>query len=113
VERGFNVLTGDPSDEDLLLRAHVERARAVVAATNNDAEDALAILTARQLNPEVRIVASATERENVNKLKRAGADTVISPTALGGHLLAESALGGRGTEAIAERVLSEEPSRTD
>ena len=104
---GVRVLTADPSDEEPLKRANVSSARAVVAATNNDAEDALAILTARQLNPDVTIVAAATERENVNKLKRAGADTVISPATIGGHLLVESALEGEDSEAVARRLLDE------
>ncbi|MFC7136636.1 NAD-binding protein [Halobaculum litoreum] len=104
---GVRVLTADPSDEETLQRAKVGEARAVVAATNNDAEDALSILTARQLNPEVTIVAAATERENVNKLKRAGANTVISPATIGGHLIVESALGADDTEAVAERLLDD------
>lgn len=106
-ERGVDVLTGDPSDEGTLDRAGIGSARAAVAATNDDAADALAILTARQLNPDVRIVAAATHRENVNKLRRAGANTVISPATIGGRLLVRSALGDRDAEAeVAE--LSEE-----
>jgi voltage-gated potassium channel len=104
-DRGYTVLTDDPSDENAQQRGRVDVARAVVAATENDAEDALTILTARQLNPEVTIVAAATQRENVNKLKRAGADTVISPAALGAHFLAESALGGEGAETLETRLL--------
>ncbi|WP_128476467.1 NAD-binding protein [Halorussus pelagicus] len=110
-DRGFKVLKADPSDEDPLRRVGIEEARAVVAATNNDAEDALAVLTARQLNPEVRIVAAATERENVDKLKRAGADTVISPATIGGHLLVRSALGSDGMESIADRLTGESAKR--
>ncbi|MFB6101967.1 MAG: NAD-binding protein [Haloplanus sp.] len=108
-ERGIDTLTGDTSDEETLRRVHIEEARAVVAATNDDAADALAILTARHLAPDVHIVAAATHRENVAKLRRAGADTVISPASIGGHLLVESALGGRDvdTEAIADRLLDE------
>jgi voltage-gated potassium channel len=108
-ERGYTVLTADPSDEESQRRARVASAKAVVVATNNDAEDALAILTARQLNPEVTIVGAATQRENVNKLKRAGADTVISPAALGAHFLAESALGGEGVEELERQLLAEDP----
>ena len=104
-DRGYNVLTGDPSDEDVLKRAKISHAHAVVVATNEDAQDALAILTARQLNPEVRIVAAATHRENVNKMRRAGADTVISPATIGGHLLVDSALGSEDSEAIADRIM--------
>jgi voltage-gated potassium channel len=111
-DRDVDVFTADPSDADSLERARVDTARAVVVATNNDAEDALAILTARQLNPKVRIVAAASNRENVDKLKRAGADTVISPTTLGGHLMAESALGG-DSEKVEQQVLEEEPSKEE
>ena len=104
-ERGFEVLIADPSDEETLGRARVNEAMAVVAATESDAEDALAILTARQLNPGIRIVAAAAQRENVKKLKRAGADTVISPASIGARLLAQSALGGDGTEEIADELI--------
>jgi voltage-gated potassium channel len=101
------VLAGDPSDEETLRRAGVERARAAVAATNDDAADALAILTARQLNPGLRIVAAATHRENVRKLERAGANTVISPASIGGRLLVRSALGDDADADAAERVADE------
>ena len=106
-ERGYNVLLADPSDEEPLERARIDLARAVIVATNDDAEDALAVLTASQLNPDIPIVAAATNRENVSKLKRAGADTVISPASLGGRLLVKSALGSEGMEALADRVLDE------
>jgi voltage-gated potassium channel len=106
-ERGHLVLVDDPSDEAALERVSLDTAQAVVAATNNDADDALSVLTARQLQPDIRIVAAATERENVPKLRRAGADTVISPAVLGGHLLVQSALGREGMEDLAARVLDE------
>jgi len=101
-ERGIPVLTADPSDVEPLERAHIEVARAVVVATENDARDALAILTARQLNPDVRIVAAATQRENVNKLRRAGADQVISPSTLGGHILIDCAFGADSNDATTD-----------
>jgi voltage-gated potassium channel len=72
---------------------------------DDDARDALAILTARELNREFTIVAAATERENVRKLKRAGADTVLSPAVIGGSLLARSALGGDDAEGLAAQLL--------
>ena len=107
-QRDISVLTDDPSDEAPLKRAGISDARAVVAATNDDAQDALSILTARALNPEVNIVAAATDRENVEKLRRAGADTVISPALIGGHLLVQSALGRQGMEHIADSLLDVE-----
>ncbi|WP_254840659.1 NAD-binding protein [Natronomonas marina] len=110
-ERGIEVVTGDPSDEEPQQRVHVERAAALFAATEDDAQDALAILTARELNPDLRIVAAATDRENVPKLRRAGADAVLSPAVLGGRLLVESALGDDDPERAIERLLDRQRDR--
>lgn len=104
-ERDVTVLAADPSDEASQQRARIDEARAAVVATNDDARDALAVLTARHLAPELHIVAAATERENVDKLRRAGADAVISPAVIGGHLLAESALGGEDAERVADELV--------
>jgi voltage-gated potassium channel len=97
-DRGLKAIAADPSDEEPMQRAQIETARALVVATEDDAQDALAILTARQLRPDIRIVAAATDRENVAKLRHAGADSVISPTTIGGQMLVESALGGGADE---------------
>jgi voltage-gated potassium channel len=105
-ERGYEVITADPSEEEPLERAGIDRARALVAATDDDAQDAMVILTARELNPDLLIVAAATDRENVKKLRRAGADTVLSPSVIGGHLLVQSAFGQAGMEDVADRILS-------
>ncbi|MFW6321415.1 MAG: NAD-binding protein [Halohasta sp.] len=107
-DRDIPVLTADPSDEEPLQRVGIEDAKAAIAATENDAQDALAILTAGQLNTEIRIFAAATQRENVAKLRRAGADRVISPATIGGRLLANSAMGGRDAEDASRELLGEE-----
>jgi len=106
-DRPVDVFVADPSDEETLTRARIDEAQAVVVATNDDAQDALAVLTARHLNPDVNIVAAATNRENVEKLRRAGADTVISPATIGGHLLVESAFGRTDSEEVARRIVEE------
>jgi voltage-gated potassium channel len=106
--REIPVLEADPSDEESLETAGLDRALAVVAATNQDAEDALGVLTARQLRPGVRIVAAATQRENEDKLRRAGADTVVSPAVLGGHMLVEAALDRGDAEQASEEILGDE-----
>ncbi|WP_302081879.1 NAD-binding protein [Salinibaculum rarum] len=103
----IDVLVGDPSSEEPLEAAGVEHARAIIAATNDDAEDAFAILTARELNPDARIVAAATNRDNVKKLRRAGADTVVSPAVIGGRLLVRSAFGETNVEDVAEQMMEE------
>lgn len=106
-DRNISVVTANPSDEEPLRRGKVDQASAILVATNQDAEDALAILTAHQLAPDTRIVAAATDRENTEKLERAGADAVISPSVIGGHLLVRSALGSDDSELI-DRIIGEE-----
>ncbi|MDL5362705.1 NAD-binding protein [Halalkalicoccus sp. NIPERK01] len=106
-DRDVLVLRGDPSDEETIERAGLDRARAAVVATDTDAEDALTVLTVRQLRPDVRIVSAATDRENVDKLRRAGADAVISPATIGGRLMVQSALGRTDTEDVADRLLGD------
>jgi len=107
-DREIPVLTADPSDEEPLKRVGIVDARAAIAATENDAQDALAILTARQLNPEMQILAAAVQRENVAKLRHAGADRVISPAEIGGRLLANSAIGKGDAEAASKQLLGED-----
>ena len=101
-DRDVPVYTADPSDVEPLERVNLDGARAVVAATEDDARDALAILTARQLNPDVRIVAAVTQRENIDKLRRAGADQVISPATLGGHIIVDCAFGADSGDATTD-----------
>ena len=106
-ERDLNLLVADHTDGEALSRAGVDRARAVVAATNDDGEDALVILTVRENHPDVRVVAAASEQENEAKLRRAGADSVISPAVIGGRLLARSAFGDRSAEQEATDAIEE------
>lgn len=88
-----NVLTADPSSVQTLRDAGGEYARGVIAGTNDDAQDILAILAMREINPDVRIVAAANKAHNAEKFRRVGADHVISPTVIGGKLLGRSVLG--------------------
>lgn len=89
---GVTIVAGDPADDRLLKSIGIEACSVIVAATEGDRFDALAILTARSLAPDSRIVAAATNRENVQKLERAGADSVISPASISSRILVDSAL---------------------
>ena len=106
-DQEVDVVIGDPSDEEPLDDSGIGHARAIIAATNNDAGDAFAILTARELNPGARIVAAATNRDNVEKLRRAGADTVVSPAVIGGRLLVRSAFGEDDVAGVTEQLIEE------
>ena len=81
-------LEGDPADEDVLREAGIMRAAGIIAAMESDRENVLVTLTARQTNPMMRIVAMLVEPRNETKLRRAGADSVVSPPLIGGLRLA-------------------------
>jgi voltage-gated potassium channel len=87
-QRGLNVLIGDATLEESLREAGVQHARGLAACLPNDADNVYVVLTARDLNPGLRIVARAAEEQAEAKLLRAGANHVIAPTIIGGHRMA-------------------------
>ena len=86
------VIEGDASSEDVLRRAGVARARGLIAAMGHDPENVFVTLTARQLNPDIQIVARANEKGTESKLLHAGADRVISPFEIAGRQMASTVL---------------------
>jgi len=86
------VLVGDAASEKTLRDAGIDRAVGLVAATTTDATNIYIVLTARGLNPRLKIIARASEQRAEKHLKTAGADTVISPYAAAGHRIAQSFL---------------------
>jgi voltage-gated potassium channel len=85
-------LIGDAASEKTLRDAGIERAAGLVAATTTDATNIYIVLTARGLNPQLKIIARASEERAEKHLKTAGADVVISPYAAAGHRIAQSFL---------------------
>jgi len=81
-------LEGDATDNDVLLKAGISRAKGLFAVTDDDNQNLVICLTARQINPALRIVARCNEPKNTNKLTRAGADAVVSPGLIGGMRIA-------------------------
>ncbi len=119
-EHGYLALQGDATDDVVLERAGVRRARGLIATTANDATNMYIVLSARVLSPKLYIVSRAVDDASVSKLTRAGADRAISPYAIGGHRLAhlilsptvvdffETALR-RGNEALNIEALAVAP----
>lgn len=85
-------IEASPSDDDALRAAGIERARAVLACVDSDAENIFITLTARELRPDITIIARASAEDSEKKLDRAGADRVISPYKASGHAMARLAL---------------------
>jgi voltage-gated potassium channel len=84
---------GSGSDDEVLIEAGIERARGMVTCIDSDAENIFATLTARQLQPELHIVARAAEEHSEGKLLAAGANEVVSPYKTSGRAMASLALG--------------------
>lgn len=81
-------LEGDATQEDTLSQAGIDRARAVVACVHDDADNVLVSLTAKGLNADALVIARIRRDENEAKVRRAGADRVIAPAAIGGRRIA-------------------------
>jgi voltage-gated potassium channel len=86
------VVTGDATNEQTLRQAQIERARGLIAATTTDATNLYIVLTARGLNPHLKIIARASEDGAEKHLLTAGADSVVSPYSFAGQRIAQSLL---------------------
>ena len=87
-DEGILALLGDSTNEEVLLQAQIERADTIVVSLNNDAENVFLTLTARNLNPNLRIIARGEQVETEKKLRQAGADQVVLPAVIGGRRMA-------------------------
>ena len=91
-EQGLLCLQGDATRDSDLLAAHIGEAAGLLAATGTDSENVYISLTARGLKSDLHIVARASYPGAEVKLRRAGADRIISPYAIGGRQMALSAI---------------------
>ena len=88
IDMNIPVLLRDATLEESLIEAGVEHARGLATCLPDDADNVYVVLTARDLNPGMHIVARAAEEQAENKLIRAGANRVVAPTIIGGHRMA-------------------------
>jgi len=92
VEKGWLALEADASREEVLAKAGIHRARGLIAAVGTDAENVFTVLTARVMRPDLFIIARVESDDAEHKLRRAGADRVISPYQIGATHMAQTAL---------------------
>ncbi len=92
LSKGYLVLIGDATNEDVLLAAGIERARGLVCALSTDPDNLYLTLMARDLNKEMMLVARANEESAVTRLLKAGANKVVSPTITGSNQMAQMLL---------------------
>jgi len=90
--RGWLGMEADASQESVLVSAGIHRARGLIAAVGTDAENVYTVLTARVVRPDLFIIARVESEDAEHKLRRAGADRVISPYQIGASHMAQTAL---------------------
>jgi voltage-gated potassium channel len=92
IEHGWVAVEADASEEEVLRRTGIHRARGLIAAVGTDAENVYTVLTARVVRPDLFIIARVESDEAEQRLRRAGADRVISPYRIGAAHMAQTAL---------------------
>ncbi|MDX2087596.1 MAG: potassium channel protein [Kofleriaceae bacterium] len=80
----FSYLVGDATDDEILEGVNLPAARGLVAALSSDKDNLYLTVSARQVNPNIRIIARCSEMSHVEKIRRSGADSVVSPNYIGG-----------------------------
>jgi len=80
---------GDASSEEVLDVAQIRRAKALITALANDADNIFVVLTAREMNPKLKIISRASQFRSDVKLRHAGATNVIMPDRIGGQRMAK------------------------
>jgi voltage-gated potassium channel len=108
-ELGVAFIESEAADDEVLKAAGIERARGVIACVDSDAENIFITLTARELRSDISIIARAAVEESEKKLRRAGADRVISPYKTSGSEMARMAVHPQvaGAVQVADRRVEE------
>ncbi len=91
-QEGYPFLRGNATEDEALLKAGIKRAKGLISVVTSDTENVYITLTARGLNPDLYILSRAGEEGSDIKLKRAGANKVISPYHIGGSRMAQAIL---------------------
>ena len=82
------VIRGDATEDHVLVKSGIKAAKGLFAVTDDDNKNLVISLTAKHLNPEVKVVSRCNELQNASKIQKAGADNVISPNEIGGLRMA-------------------------
>jgi voltage-gated potassium channel len=104
---GMLYIVGDASDDDVLIEANIGHARGVFAVTGDDSRNLMIALTAKQMNPATRVVARCNDVRNVEKLRKAGADAIVSPSFTGGLRIASAMLRPQVVSFLDEMLRSD------
>lgn len=91
-DEGIPYILGEATEDENLLAAGIERAKGLVATVSSDANNVYIVLTAKGIRPDLFVIGRATEPGSERKLKRAGADKVVSPYFIGARRIAQTVI---------------------
>lgn len=104
---GIHTLIGDATDEDVLRRAGIEGAASLVTVINNDPANLYVVLSAKGIQPDLQVIARASDENAARKMRRAGADEVVNPYQLSGNRIAALMLAPRLSRLLSGGLNSE------
>lgn len=110
---GLLFIHGDAVDDDILVEANISDAHGVFAVTGDDSRNLMIALTAKQLAPGVRVVVRCNEMRNAEKMKKAGADAIVSPNFTGGMRIASAMIRPHVVSFLDEMLRTEHKLRVE
>ena len=110
---GFLYMHGDASNDDVLLAADLENAKGLFAVTGDDSRNLMIVITAKQLKPDIRVVTRCQETRNIEKMRKAGADAIVSPDFTGGMRIASAMIRPHVVSFLDEMLKSEKNLRIE
>ncbi|WP_241667448.1 potassium channel family protein [Pseudodesulfovibrio senegalensis] len=99
-QEGVLCVEGDATSDEVLLAVGLQSARSLISALSSEAANVYVTLTARQLNPDLTIIARAGNKSHISRLELAGADRVVLPHFIGGVRMAQSVLRPTATNFV-------------
>ncbi|HOT77610.1 MAG TPA: potassium channel protein [Candidatus Wallbacteria bacterium] len=103
-------LQGDASEDEVLIKAGIKRAAGLICALPNDKDNLFIVITAKSLNPAIRIVCRANDDDSIAKLRKAGADSIVSANAIGGLRMASEMIRPKVVTFLDKMLRSQDKS---
>ena len=88
IEHPIRFIEGDATEDEVLIKADIKTARSLITTLPNDADNLFVVLTARALNPSLKIISRASSDSSEKKLRMAGVDSIVMPERVGGAHMA-------------------------
>jgi len=93
IDKGYTVIEGDCVNEEVLEKARIRKAKGIIACTAEDQKNVFLVLTAKDMNPKIKVATRVNDQKARDEFRRAGADVIVEPEVTGGYELADKIIG--------------------